>query len=129
MYLPRLLADLGPLQSARLKIFQLRITTLIIWATRLLRPHFEALGIDNNTGIRRGLRMQNETLAELKAVAGGLPRGVLAQESRREEALNSLSIDLFFPPLDATPPAWQRTMLAGLYRTAQIGDHLLKWIS
>src|SRR2546429_2182907 len=97
MYLPAMLARLSPLESARLKIFQLRINTLIIWGTRLLRPHFEALGIDNNAGIRRGLRMQAETFDELRAAAGPAPRGVLSGNSRFEARLNSLSIDLFFP--------------------------------
>src|SRR5262245_35295525 len=48
LYLPEMLSRLSSLESARLKLFQLRINTLIIWGTRLLRPHFEALGIDNN---------------------------------------------------------------------------------
>jgi len=129
MYLPQMLAALSPLESARLKIFQLRINTLIVWGTRLMRPHFEALGIDNNVGIRRGLRMQGETFRELKQVAGEAPKGVLAANSRFEDRLNSLSIDLFFPPLNVTPPPWQRAMLTGLYRAAQVGDHLLRWIS
>src|SRR5262249_6074397 len=85
MYLPRLLADLSPLESFRLKLFQLRINTLIIWGTRLMRPHFEALGIDNNAGLRRGLDMQKQTLSELREAAGGkrLP-GVLSSDSLLE---------------------------------------------
>src|SRR5262249_32711227 len=110
-------------------LFQLQINTLIIWGTRLLRPHFEALGIDNNVGLRRGLRMQGATFDELRKQAGGEhPRGVFTP-SPRDERLNSLSIDLFFPPLTVTPPAWQRAMLGGLSRAAQVGDHVLRWIS
>ena len=130
MYLPRLLAQLSPLESFRLKLFQLRINTLIIWGTRLMRPHFEALGIDNNEGIRRGLKMQEQTFRELKEAADGRRvRGVLSADTKFEEKVNSLSIDLFFPPLDVTPPPWQRAMLDGLYKAAQIGDRVLRVIS
>src|SRR5262249_25535811 len=129
LYLPEMLSRLSSLESARLKLFQLRVNTLIIWGTRLLRPHFEALGIDNNAGIRRGMHMQNETFRELRENSTHAPRGVLASESRFEARLNSMSIDLFFPPLSVTPPAWQQTMLSGLYRAAQVGDRVLRWIS
>jgi hypothetical protein len=130
LYLPRLLAGLSRLQAARLKLFQLRVNTLIIWGTRLLRPHFEALGMDNNAGFRRGLKLQGETLSQLGAAAGGrrLP-GLLTSETRFQQRMNSLSIDLFFPPLSVRPPRWQRAMLGGLYQTARAGDHLLRWIS
>jgi hypothetical protein len=129
LYLPDLLSRLTRLEAARLQLFQMRVNTLIIWGTRLLRPHFEALGIDNNSGLRRGLAMQGETLRELKQAAGGRTRGVLASRSAAEDRMNELSIDLFFPPITAAQPPWQRAMLAGLYRAAQVGDRVLRWIS
>jgi hypothetical protein len=129
LYLPRMLDALSHWEAARLQAFQLRLNTLIIWGTRLLRPHFEALGVDNTQSLRRGLRMQAQALCELRGAAGHRVRGVLSADSAVEERLNSLSIDLFFPPLDAEQPSWQRVMLRGLYRAAQVGDHVLRWVA
>ena len=70
LYLPKLLAKLGPIEAARLKLQQLKIVTLIGWGTHLKKRHFETLGIDNNDGFRRGLRLNREVLKGMRSAEG-----------------------------------------------------------
>src|SRR5262249_53392347 len=108
LYLPKLLARIGPLEAARLEVMQLKIVTLIGWGTHLKQPYFAALGIDNNEGFRRGMRLNEEVMAGMRSPDGEEPPGVLIG-GRLTQRVNEWAIDLFFPRLGATPPSWQRT--------------------
>ncbi len=125
LYLPKLLAKLGPLEGARLKVMQLKIITLIAWGTHLKRPHFAALGIDNNDSFRRGMRLNEEVMAGMRSPAGDEPPGVL-MGGRAVQKINDWAIDLFFPRLDAEPPPWQRTIVGTIERLSKVGDYALR---
>jgi hypothetical protein len=125
LYLPRLLAGLGRLEAARLKLVQLKIATLIGWGTHLKKPHFETLGIDNNDGFRRGMRLQREVFKGMRSDAGGKPPGVLVGDQRLD-VVNDWAIDLFFPRLGAELPRWQRAIIGVVDGLSRVGDRALK---
>ena len=125
LYLPRLLAKANLVEQTRLKLFQLKIVTLIGWGTHLKKPFFETLGIDNNDGFRRGTRLQRQVMEGMRTPDGHEPPGVLVG-SARLDAVNDYAIDLFFPRMDATPPAWQRAIIGLVDGLARVGDHALR---
>ena len=125
LYLPKLLAKLGPIEAARLKMKQLKIVTLIGWGTHLKKCHFETLGMDNNDGFRRGTRLQREVLAGMRSPGGGDPRGVLVGDPRLD-VINDWAIDLFFPRMGAKIPAWQRTVINLVDELSRVGDRALR---
>lgn len=125
MYLPKLLAKLGPLEAVRLKMLQLKIATLIGWGSHLKKRHFETLGIDNNDGFRRGTRLQREVFAGMRSDAGHEPPGVLIG-SEKLDLFNDWAIDLFVPRMGATQPGWQRAILAVVEELSRIGDLALR---
>src|SRR5260370_15214220 len=96
LYLPQLLADLGPVEAARLKLVQLKIATLLGWGTPLKKPPFAVLGIDNNVGFRHGMRIQREVMDGMRSPDGKAPRGVLVG-SEQMDVINEWAVDLFFP--------------------------------
>jgi hypothetical protein len=128
MYLPKLLADLGPLEAARLKLQQLKLVTLVACGTHLKLPHFAALGIDNNDSFRRGLRLNREVMMGMRSRDGEDPPGVLVGDPRLD-AVNDWAIDLYFPRLGKALPSWQRAVLGVMSGVSRIGDRALKWAS
>jgi hypothetical protein len=126
LYLPRLLARATLAERTRLKLLQLKIVTLIGWGTHLKKPYFEALGIDNNDGFRRGTRLQREVMDGMRTPDGEEPPGVLLG-SRQLNRVNDYAIDLFFPRLGTTPPAWQRAIIGVVDGLAKVGDRALSW--
>jgi len=125
LYLPRLLEGISRRDAARLSMLQLRIVTLIGWGTHLKTPFFRELGIDNNTSMRTGMRLNLEVMAGMRSASGKAPRGVL-MGSRDLQRINDLAIDLFFPPLGSHPPAWQRAIIGAIDGLARVGDHALR---
>lgn len=125
LYLPKLLAKLGPLEATRLKMKQLKIVTLIGWGTHLKKPHFEALGIDNNDGFRRGARLNREVLMGMRSAEGEDPPGVLVGDPRLDR-VNDVAIDLFFPRMGAAVPAWQRSVISLVDALSRVGDRALR---
>jgi hypothetical protein len=128
MYLPTILRDAGPLEVTRLRLLQMKIVTLIGWGTHVKRPAFEALGIDNNAGMRHGMKLMQETFAGLRAADGGRrPPPAIIVGSDFLEAINARAIDLFFPPFDAELPAWQRGMIDLCTGLARVSDKVLRF--
>ena len=125
LYLPKLLAKLGPLEATRLKMKQLKIVTLIGWGTHLKKRHFETLGIDNNDGFRRGVRLNREVLMGMRSQKGEDPPGVLVGDPRLD-VINDWAIDLFFPRLGASVPAWQRAVINVVDELSRVGDRALR---
>ena len=125
LYLPKLLAKLGPIEAARLKMKQLKIVTLIGWGTHLKKRHFETLGMDNNDGFRRGTRLQREVMAGMRSPEGADPRGVLVGDARLDK-INDWAIDLFFPRMGAKVPTWQRTVINFVDELSRVGDRALR---
>ena len=125
LYLPKLLAKLGPLEATRLKMKQLKIVTLIGWGTHLKKRHFETLGIDNNDGFRRGVRLNREVLMGMRSAKGEDPPGVLVGDPRLD-FINDWAIDLFFPRFGATVPGWQRAVINFVDELSRVGDRALR---
>jgi hypothetical protein len=125
LYLPRLLAGIGPLEAARLKLVQLKIATLIGWGTHLKKPHFETMGIDNNDGFRRVMRLQREVFKGMRSERGDEPPGVLIG-SQRLDLFNDWAIDLFFPRFGAKVPSWQRAVIHVVDELSRVGDRALR---
>jgi hypothetical protein len=125
LYLPKLLATLSRVDAARLKLLQLKIVTLIGWGTHLKKPHFEALGIDNNEGFRRGMKIQREVMDGMRSPAGEEPRGMLLSSPQLMK-INDLAIDLFFPRLGAAQPGWQRGIIGVIDALSRVGDRALR---
>jgi hypothetical protein len=125
LYLPRILAQLGRVEAARLKLLQLKIVTLIGWGTHLKKRHFEALGIDNNEGFKRGMKLQMDVMDGMRSSDGAEPRGVLVGSATMRR-MNDVAIDLFFPRLGASAPAWQRAIIGVVDGLARVGDHALR---
>jgi len=125
LYLPKLLATLGPIEATRLKMKQLKIVTLIGWGSHLKKQHFETLGIDNNDGFRRGFRLNREVLMGMRSAEGEDPPGVLVGDPRLDK-INDWAIDLFFPRLGASVPAWQRAVINVVDELSRVGDRALR---
>jgi hypothetical protein len=125
LYLPKLLADIGPVEAARLKLLQLKIVTLIGWGTHLKKPHFETLGMDNNEGFRRGMRLNREVMDGMRSPTGEEPPGVLIGADFGQR-MNDWAIDLFFPRLGAEVPAWQRMVIGVVDGLSRVGDKALR---
>ncbi len=125
LYLPKLLAKIGRVEAARLKVMQLKIVTLIGWGTHLKKPHFEKLGIDNNDSFRRGMRLNREVMEGMRSKSGEEPPGVLlGMESAQR--MNDWAIDLFFPRMGAELPAWQRAIVGVVDGLSKVGDRALR---
>ena len=128
MYLPTLLAQLGPLEATRLKLHQLKVVTLVAFGTHLKREHFATLGIDNNDSFRRGLKLNREVMMGMRSRDGEDPPGVLVGDPRLD-VVNDWAIDLYFPRLGAELPTWQRAAIGVMGGLSRIGDRALKWAS
>lgn len=128
LYLPKLLARLNRFEAARLKLVQLKIATLIGWGTHLKKPFFETLGIDNNDGFRRGMRLQRDVFKGMRSEDGEEPPGVLVGDARLD-TLNDWAIDLFFPRFGAHQPRWQKTIIGVVDGLSRVGDRALKMAS
>ncbi|HEV8323550.1 MAG TPA: ferritin-like domain-containing protein [Myxococcota bacterium] len=73
-YLPQMLRALGPVEVARLQLFQWKIMTLLSFGTHYLKDDFVALGLDWRDSIRHGMETQGtifKALAGLSAEEGG----------------------------------------------------------
>jgi hypothetical protein len=125
LYLPRMLARASFAERTRLKLLQLKIVTLIGWGTHLKKPYFEALGMDNNDGFRRGTRLQREVMEGMRTPEGEEPPGVLVG-SRQLDRVNDYAIDLFFPRMGAAQPSWQRALIGIVDNLAKVGDRALR---
>jgi hypothetical protein len=69
MYLPRLLAELGPVERARLAAFQLRCVALLVTAGLPLRADFRALGLEPREMASHTVRLQDEILRQMRATS------------------------------------------------------------
>jgi hypothetical protein len=125
LYLPRLLAHVGPIEATRLKLLQLRILTLIGWGSHLRQHDFERLGIDNNENFRHGVRLNLEVLAGMRSPEGQAPPGVLVGTDELNR-MNDWAIDLFFPRMGAPRPAWQRHIIRVVEGLSRVGDRALR---
>lgn len=128
LYLPRLLAGIGPLEGARLKLLQLKIVTLIGWGTHLKTRYFVELGIDNNETFRRGMKLNNEVMSGMRTPDGEEPRGVLVGSAELDR-MNDLAIDLFFPRLGSSPPRWQHRIISTIEKLSRVGDRALRLVA
>jgi hypothetical protein len=126
MYLPALLDRIGPLESARLQWLQLKILTFIGWGTHVKKPYFERLGIDNNIGMHRGMKLQHDTFEKLRQAAGGRAPAAVIVGDRSMEAINEQGIDFFFPRIGSELPGWQQKILDFCYQLARVGERALR---
>jgi hypothetical protein len=126
MYLPALLRQVGPLESTRLQLLQLKLLTFIGWGSHVKRPYFEVLGIDNNAGMHRGMKLQKEIFRKLVEAAGGRTPGAVLVGAEAMESINLRGIDLFFPPNGAQLPRWQSAMIGLCCRLANLGERTLR---
>ena len=128
---------LGPLERTRLKLKQLKIVTLIGWGTHLKKPHFEALGIDNNDGFRRGTRLQREVMDGMRTPDGEDPPGVLVGWSApRPSSTTRPSTSSFrawgasrprgSAPSSASSTSWRRSATAPSGSAHEVDLHLLR---
>ncbi len=125
LYLPSQLHRLGRIEAARLQMFQLKVSTMIVWATVLLRDAFETIGVDLNDTFRAGIKNQFEIFASMGRFAGDMrgiyvPSGLLAK-------MNDLAVELYFPKLGAPRPAWMRAVHAIMDQAARAGERILEW--
>jgi hypothetical protein len=125
MYLPSLLRKLSRLEAARLQLFQVKVSTFVVWGTILLRDAFEALGIDLHDTFRHGIKNQFEIFAAMGRFEDDtrgiyIPRGALARA-------NDLAVDLYFPRDAAARPAWMKFMHGVMDRAARAGETVLGW--
>ena len=67
MYLPKLLANLSRLESARVRAFQLRIVGLLITGGLPLRDVFRTLGMEPRDMAARTVKLQDEILGQMKS--------------------------------------------------------------
>jgi hypothetical protein len=123
LYLPSQLRKLSRLEAARLQLFQLKVSTFIVWATVLLRDSFAALNIDLHDTFRHGIKNQFEIFAAMGRFADDkrgiyIPKGFMAR-------MNDLAVDLYFPR--GEPPAWLRVMHGVMDRAARAGESVLEW--
>jgi hypothetical protein len=124
-YLPTLLAELGPLETLKLNLFQARIYTLLFWDTLLLREDLEVLGLDPNESTRFSLRLQLDIATQMGKFAADARerkagRGVYV-EPELIRRTHSFSIDAFMPRPGAPVPAWQRRLLGAVHGVARAG--------
>jgi hypothetical protein len=123
MYLPSLLRKLNRLESARLQLFQIKVSTFVVWGTILLRDAFEALNIDLHDTFSHGIKNQFEIFAAMGRFEEDkrgiyIPKGLLARA-------NDLAVDLYFPK--SAPPAWLKFIHGVMDRAARAGESVLEW--
>lgn len=123
LYLPSLLRKLSRFESARLQLFQLKVSTFVVWGTILLRESFAALGVDLHDTFRHGIKNQFEIFAAMGRFEGDtrglyIPKGFLAR-------VNDLAVDLYFPKGER--PGWLRFMHGVMDRAARAGESVLGW--
>jgi hypothetical protein len=128
LYLPEMLAQASAWQDVRLKWFQFKIQTLVIWGTRLMKRDFAMLGIDLNKALREGVARQESTFSELTQVAHRRVRGVY-QASDVMRRVNSVAIDLFFPPAGVAESGPQLRVNEALMEIARHAEHFLKRVT
>ncbi len=125
LYLPSQLRGLSRLEGLKLQLFQVKVSTFIVWGTIRLRDSFDSLGIDLHKTFTDGMKIQVEMFSSMGRFEGGLrgisvPTGFLAKS-------NDLAVDLYFPRPSAPRPPWLRACHGILDRVARTGDQLLHW--
>ena len=125
LYLPHLLRSASRLENARLQLLQLKIFTLVGWASHTKQRHFKVLHIDPNASMRRSLKLQKEAFLGMRMRDGGLPPAVLAG-SQAIDWINQRAIDFFFPAPTDELPRWQEGMVALCQSLASAGDAVLR---
>ncbi len=134
MYLPRLLRDLSPLETARLVAFQLRCVTLLMTGGITLRPDFEALGIDQRKSGEYVMRMQGDIMADMlrgddateSAAAGGRRRDAVRGLLNPLKGLGPRLLDFVHPRGGvAAAPLWHRTALGAWAAVGRLADRWL----
>lgn len=123
MYLPELLRTQSAWSGVKLQLFQVKINTFILWGSVLLRDAMETIGIDNNYGFHNGLNKQLDIFRQMGHFKGESPGLYKAPEWLHK--INLQTIDLFFPPLGAPQPAWQRRANRALAFVARQAERVL----
>ena len=129
IYLPALLRQMGPIDTARLRLLQLKLVTFIGWGTHIKRPYFDTLGIDNNIAMHRGMKLQRDAFERLAEAAGGDAPGSVLVGGPFMEMINRRAIDLFFPKFGTALPRWQEQMLDMCYGIARVGETVLRRVA
>jgi hypothetical protein len=126
LYLPSRLRQISRFEAARLQLFQVKVTTLIVWATVLLRDSFEALGVDLNEILRVGTKNQFEIFAAMGRFDGDSP-GIYVPPAWLAR-VNDVAIDMYFPRgRPEARPAWLKLMHGVLDGAARAGERVLEW--
>ncbi|MSP56701.1 MAG: ferritin-like domain-containing protein [Myxococcales bacterium] len=125
LYLPTVLKGADRLETARLRLFQLKLITMIGWGTHLKQRYFKDLGIDHAEAMRYGNRMVQEAFEGMRSSEGGQPRAVLASSAMMQR-INEKAMEVFFPSQEAPQPAWQRAVVGFCGQLARVGDVALR---
>lgn len=127
LYLPERLEQVGRRDALRLQLFQIKATTLVLWAVVLLRDSLEALGVDLNRTFQLAFKNQIELVASMRRFKGRT-KGIYDLGGPMR-AINEQVIRLFFPPKDASVPKWLRFGHRVLYEIALRGERVVEWAS
>jgi hypothetical protein len=119
MYLPRLVARLGPVERAGLMAFQLRCVGLLMSGGLVLREAIATLGMDQRAQTAYAVRLQDSVLEEMRTVERGGRRGLL----NPSRGIGPKVISFLYPPADA--PRWHRAALAVWTHAARAADRAL----
>ena len=125
LYLPTLLSHSGVLETARLRLLQLKILTLIGWGTHAKQRYFDALGLDPHAAMRQGTRLVEETFQSMREGGREPPRAVVVG-SDFLAGFHDKVIEVFYPPPGAILPRWQRSIVSLATGIARVGDAVLR---
>ena len=123
IYLPEQLSGLSLLGTIRLQAFQARVISMLTLTSSLLSADLETLGIDNNLISRRGLRLQQDALAQMSET-----RGVLKM-SAPVEWLFSQALDFLFPPSGQKRSTVAEGITVGTRFLASAGNYALSFVA
>jgi len=123
LFLPRLLAKMSRAEQAGLALFQARCLSLLIAGGFTLRPHFDALGLDQRLMTQRVTSMQEDVLREMARGGEAQVSGAILNPRR---SLGPYVVDFLHPAGGlASAPAWHRHVHGGIERCLGALDRAL----
>jgi hypothetical protein len=125
LYLPEMLSQVGRVEATWLQLFQVKVFTMVMWASVLLRPSFDALGIDLRRAFEQGMRSQMEIMESVGRFERNT-RGVYNPGGAFKN-IHEATIRYFFPRLGAPRPTWLKAADGLLARVARGGERVMEW--
>src|SRR5689334_5872304 len=120
LYLPRLLRELSPLESAGVIAFQMRCVGMLMTAGMELRPHLRALGMEPRRLAEHTVKLQDQILKDMVATGEkGMLRGI-ANPSR---GIGPRVLDFIHPRGgDESMGPWQRRVIKTWTQVARVAN-------